>query len=107
MGVFDRCHFDLPNGAVQIQGGDNNFGRGEHLFLWHPKYSITKSLCDKDFAELSGELPGAIGLKTLVLLSDVSKLFRNIFGGVHVKVWLCGSFCVKVRICGSFLPPAC
>ena len=28
----------------------------------------TKKLCDKDFAERSGELSGAICLKTLVLL---------------------------------------
>ena len=30
----------------------------------------TKKLCDKDFAERSGELSGAIRLKTLVLLGD-------------------------------------
>ena len=30
----------------------------------------TKKLCDKDFAERSGELSGAICLKTLVLLGN-------------------------------------
>ena len=30
----------------------------------------TKKLCNKDFAERSGELSGAICLKTLVLLSN-------------------------------------
>ena len=30
----------------------------------------TKKLCDKDFAERSGELSGAIRLKTLVLLGN-------------------------------------
>ena len=30
----------------------------------------TKMLCDKDLAELSGELSGAMLLKTLVLLGD-------------------------------------
>ena len=30
----------------------------------------TKKLCDEDFAERSGELSGAICLKTLVLLGD-------------------------------------
>ena len=30
----------------------------------------TKKLCDKDFAERSGELSGAICLKTLVLLGS-------------------------------------
>ena len=29
-----------------------------------------KNFCDKDFAELSGELSGAICLKTLVLLGS-------------------------------------
>ena len=30
----------------------------------------TKKLCDKDFAERSGELSGVISLKTLVLLGN-------------------------------------
>ena len=43
-----------------------------------------KNLCDRDFAELSGELPGAICLKTLVLLGSALELFRKFFGTVRV-----------------------
>ena len=38
-------------------------------FLGHRK-GTTKKLCDKDFAERSGELSGAICLRTLVLLGN-------------------------------------
>ena len=45
------------------------------LFPYFPKEigdrkGTTKKLCDKDFAERSGELSGAICLKTLVLLGN-------------------------------------
>ena len=56
-----------------------------------------KVLCDKDFAELSGELSGAIGLETLVLMvmtgtfSNCSEnylvLFVRFFG-FGVLFWL-------------------
>ena len=36
-----------------------------------------KNFCDKDFAELSGELSGAICLKTLVLLVVPSNCSEN------------------------------
>ena len=39
-----------------------------------------KNLCDEDFAELSGELSGAICLKTLVLLASALESFRKFFG---------------------------
>ena len=42
-----------------------------------------KNLCDKDFAELSGDISGAISLKTLVLLGSGLELFRNNFCTVH------------------------
>ena len=51
-----------------------------------------KNLCDKDFAELSGELSGTICLKTLVLLGSALELFRNLFGAVRAIFWLWGSF---------------
>ena len=54
-----------------------------------------KNFCDKDFAELSGELSGAICLKTLVLMEVTGnplKLFRKIFGAVRPIFWLWGSF---------------
>ena len=41
-----------------------------------------KTLCDKDFAEFSGEFSGAICLKMLVLLGSALKLFRII-------LWYC------------------
>ena len=41
-----------------------------------------KNLCDKDFAERSGELSGVICLKTLVLFGSALKLFRKI-------IWYC------------------
>ena len=54
----------------------------------------TKKLCDKDFAEFSGELFGAICLKTLALLpvGNALDLLRIFFGAVRVMLWLCESF---------------
>ena len=46
-----------------------------------------KNLCDKDFAELSGELSAAICLKTLVLLGSALELFRKFFGTVRAIFW--------------------
>ena len=40
-----------------------------HLFFRDRK-GTPKNFCDKDFAELSGELSGAICLKTLVLMGN-------------------------------------
>ena len=48
------------NRALVIQKA-RKFGDGK---------GTTKKLCDKDFAERSGELSGAICLKTLVLLGN-------------------------------------
>ena len=44
------------------------------------KEGTPKNFCHKDFAELSGELSGAICLKTLVLLGSALELFRKLFG---------------------------
>ena len=55
----------------------------------------TKKLCDKDFAELSGELSGAICLQALVLLGNDGnplELSRKIAGAVRAIFWFCGSF---------------
>ena len=38
--------------------------------LGREREGTTKKLCDKDFAERSGELSGALCLKTLVLLAN-------------------------------------
>ena len=40
------------------------------LLLFGDRKGATKKLCDKHFAERSGELSGAICLKTLVLLGN-------------------------------------
>ena len=50
-----------------------------------------KNLCDKAFAEPSGEISGAICIKTLVLLGSALDLFRKFFGAVHMIFWHCGS----------------
>ena len=47
------------------------------------KKGTPKNFSDKDFAELSGELSGAICLKTLVFLGSALKLFRNFFGALR------------------------
>ena len=51
-----------------------------------------KIFCDKDLAELSGELSGGICLKTLVLLGSALELFSKFFGAVRAIFWLWGSF---------------
>ena len=51
-----------------------------------------KNFCDKDFAELSRELSGAISLKTLFLLGSALELFSKCFGAVRAIFWLWGSF---------------
>ena len=50
-----------------------------------------KNLCDKDYAELSGELSGVICLKTLLLLGSALESFRIFFGAVRAIFWLWGS----------------
>ena len=50
-----------------------------------------KNFCDKDFAELSGELAGAICLKTPVLVGSALELFRKFLGAVRAIFWLWGS----------------
>ena len=56
------------------------------------KTGTPKNFCEKDFAKLSGELSGAICLKTLVLLGSALELFRKFFGAVRAIFWLWGSF---------------
>ena len=45
-------------------------------------------MCDKDFAELSGEPSGAICLTTLVLLGSALEFFRKSFGAARAILWL-------------------
>ena len=49
-------------------------------------------MCDKDFAKPSGELSGAICLKTLALLGSALELLGDFFGTVRAILWLWGSF---------------
>ena len=53
-----------------------------------------KNFCDKDFAELSGELSGAICLKTLVLLGNDQKPPRI----VQKVLWYCSWFFVHFGV---------
>ena len=46
----------------------------------------------QDFAELSGELSGAICLKTLVLLDRALDLFRKMFSVLLVQFFGVGSY---------------
>ena len=54
-----------------------------------------KNFCDKDFAELWGELSGAICLKTLVLLGSALELFIKFFGTVRAIFGVWGSFLLR------------
>ena len=47
-----------------------------------------KNLCNKDFADFSGELSGAICLRTLVLLGSALELFTKFFCVVRAIFWL-------------------
>ena len=42
----------------------------EFRAIFGDRQGIPENFCDKDFAELSGELSGAICLKTLVLMDN-------------------------------------
>ena len=74
--------------------------------LGFPEKGTTKKLCDKDFAERSGELSGAICLKTLVLLGIITgsplELFRKFFGAVRAIFWLCGSFLAPDHLASAY-----
>ena len=52
----------------------------------------SKNFSDKDFAELPGELSGAICLTTLVLLGTAIELFRKVFGTVRASCSALGFF---------------
>ena len=60
----------------------------KHAFPVHSESSLgdrkgtPKYFCDKEFAELSGELSGAICLKPLFYWVVPSNLFRKFFGTV-------------------------
>ena len=58
-----------------------------------------KNLCNKDFAELSGELSGATCLKALVLLGIALELFRELFGAICAILWLWVLVWLLIRGC--------
>ena len=65
-----------------------------------------KNFCDKDFAELSGELSGAICLKTPVLLGSALGWFKKVFGAVRAIFRLWGSFLAPVSLWPKLLQEA-
>ena len=87
LGIF------LRKGRFTGFGGWGLFPRAS---LGKPKLRFRKgtpkNLCDKEFAELSGELSGAISIKTLVSLGSSLELFRKLFGAVRAILWLWGAF---------------
>ena len=62
-----------------------------------------KNLRDRDFAELLGELSGAICLKSLALLGSALDVFRKLFGAVRATFWLWGSLLALDECCGPSL----
>ena len=68
---------------VQAQGFlDLLFDEAPHLehfspILFTDRKFTPKNLCDKEFAEFSGELSGAICLKIFVLMGSALELFRD------------------------------
>ena len=53
------------------------YRRGGIAPIFRDRKGAPKNLCDKDFAELSGELSGAICLKPLFLFGSALDLFRK------------------------------
>ena len=84
--------------------GEVQIGKPPPRLKPHPLYrsligdreGTTKKLCDKDFAERSGELSGAICLKALFLLGNdpviPSNCSEKFFGAVRAIFGLCASF---------------
>ena len=84
-----HASLDILGGILGVSARDK--GGTWHVISAKPEIGdrkgTTKKLCDKDFAERSGELSGAICLKTLTLLGNDPvtpsiDLFRKIFGAV-------------------------
>ena len=70
----------------------NNFvSEGNSPVAVRDRKGTPKTFCNKDCAELPGEVSGAICLKTLVLLGSALELFRKFFGAVCAIYWLWGS----------------
>ena len=69
------CCYRTPGPQKVSEGGSGGAWKGprrrtlQNAFNWGQK-GTTKKLCDKDFAERSGELSGAIRPITLVLLGN-------------------------------------
>ena len=84
--------------------------RANHATIIGDRKGTPKNFCDKDFAELSGELSGAICLsKPLfhwVMTSSPPELFRKFFGTVRAFLWLWGSFlALDISKLPGFRPP--
>ena len=78
----------LENGSCSSGSVKNNSDGSGFRFRSGKEKGTPKNFCDKDSAELSGELSGAICLKTLVLLGSALEFFRKFFGAVCAIFWL-------------------
>ena len=80
--------------GVAVQGGRSYTVacRAAVGHLVRGRKGTAKNLCDKDFAELSGQLSGAICRKALVLSGNALKLFRKFFAAVRAIFLFLGSF---------------
>ena len=87
-GAKFSCHFCFS-------GSESCFTHSAQPIIGDRK-STKKKLCDKDFAERSGELSGAICLKTLILMGNDpvtdSNCSQEFCGAVRAICWLCGPF---------------
>ena len=85
----------VKNSLSQSKDRPHKGGIAEKLaseaYLRHRR-GTPKNLCNKDFAELSGKLSGAICLKTPVLLVSALELFTKFFGAVRAIFGFWGSF---------------
>ena len=81
--------FSVPHSTIEI------IRKPDRQALVGDRKGTPKNLCDKDFAELSNELSGAIGLKTLVLFGSALELFRKL-------IWCCS--CDLLSLCFLFGP---
>ena len=75
----------------RLEGGATQHHSSQHALsqrYFRDRKGTPKNFCDKDFAELSGELSGAICLKALHLLGSALELFRKFFGAVRPIFWL-------------------
>ena len=93
--AFDFLSYLVLQACISLCSVSDTSGASLFLPCSHKirhRKGAPNNFCDKDFAELSGALSGAICLKTLVLLGSALELFRKFFGTVRAIFWVWGSF---------------